>query len=826
MAATPKARLYKVITPPKPGGGITVEVGKSFTYGGGTEGMTTSVKAINRLGLTTNSIAIMVAQMNATFAESMKMQIQQQQELADQREEGVQKLVDQRKAEAEDIKQKEDLEQDLEGEAQQEGPPDPKEKKGFGYAAGAVVGAVSNAFGFFEGIAKFIGRIFRTMVTVAFLKWMGNPENLKKVEKVVQGVTRIGKWLLKIAGFLINMGLDGLTDFLENPLSFKGIFGIVKFLTAAAVFFAPAKMAALGMKGVMALFKGGKLFKLIGSMLKGLMGVFKGVLGFIMARPRAALMVGAGVLAAWGLKTLFGGKKEDESTEKKEFTGKEADAQIDLEKDMSTYLGNHGEDSFDHPEYIKMQIRMEELEGGDKDVIDALKQKLERIEGKDKKGKVKPKKIAKGGLNLFGNKEKPKNTQEKTEKTKKKNVKPIEKEFKIGRKTYDLSQPFAGLSDDEWTNYIGTRERNILSRNMRAYQNQPKMAAGGWISGPQSGYPVSLDGGRSTSFIGHGTEYVAQKKTGGAFVVPYDTPATRGNAGLTGRRTQEAANKGFSIPGFSAGGLIQDMAEGGPMAEMKGNMSMDELVEAAGPSLLAFMKQHNDLLDSDPEFYGEHTRLYMDRDGKMLNFGKTIANMSEWAFNEGNQMIIDNPSIDPEVKKLLLKKMDWVRRQTLDNPNFKSDIAFNLNKDIPGTAANRLYEKAKNSPGNIAIKAGIPPEEVARLWNRRGLSSGGHINLVNLSAGGMVPKAEPTGEYINVQAMSEGGEFDEGGGDSDGGVSIHKGDLAPIKMGKQADAGPPPPIFVDSKYEVPANDYFQTRYGLMAEGNTAPVEMF
>ena len=312
MAATPKARLYKVITPPKPGGGITVEVGKSFTYGGGTEGMTTSVKAINRLGLTTNSIAIMVAQMNATFAESMKMQIQQQQELADQREEGVQKLVDQRKAEAEDLKQKENLEEDLEGEAQQEGLPDPKEKTGFGYKAGAVVGAVSNAFGFFEGIAKFIGRIFRTMVTVAFLKWMGNPENLKKVEKVVQGVTRIGKWLLKIAGFLINMGLDGLTDFLENPLSFKGIFGIVKFLTAAAVFFAPAKMAALGMKGVMALFKGGKLFKLIGSMLKGLMGVFKGVLGFIMARPRAALMVGAGVLAAWGLKTLFGGKKDEE----------------------------------------------------------------------------------------------------------------------------------------------------------------------------------------------------------------------------------------------------------------------------------------------------------------------------------------------------------------------------------------------------------------------------------------------------------------------------------------------------------------------------------
>ena len=48
-------------------------------------------------------------------------------------------------------------------------------------------------------------------------------------------------------------------------------------------------------------------------------------------------------------------------------------------------------------------------------------------------------------------------------------------------------------------------------------KNPPKLANGGWISGPQSGYRVSLDGGRSTSFIGHGTEYVARKANGGAF---------------------------------------------------------------------------------------------------------------------------------------------------------------------------------------------------------------------------------------------------------------------------------------------------------------------
>lgn len=84
----------------------------------------------------------------------------------------------------------------------------------------------------------------------------------------------------------------------------------------------------------------------------------------------------------------------------------------------------------------------------------------------------------------------------------------------------------------------------------------PERAKGGWISGPQSGYPVSLDGGKSTSFIGHGTEYVAQKASGGAFVVPYDTPVTKRQPNLTNKRLGEAKSLGFDIPGFAAGGKV------------------------------------------------------------------------------------------------------------------------------------------------------------------------------------------------------------------------------------------------------------------------------
>ena len=83
----------------------------------------------------------------------------------------------------------------------------------------------------------------------------------------------------------------------------------------------------------------------------------------------------------------------------------------------------------------------------------------------------------------------------------------------------------------------------------------PEKSDGGWISGPQSGYPVSLDGGKSVSFIGHGTEYVAQRSRGG-FVVPFNTPHTKKDPGLTSRRIQQATSAGYKVPGFSMGGTV------------------------------------------------------------------------------------------------------------------------------------------------------------------------------------------------------------------------------------------------------------------------------
>ena len=112
----------------------------------------------------------------------------------------------------------------------------------------------------------------------------------------------------------------------------------------------------------------------------------------------------------------------------------------------------------------------------------------------------------------------------------------------------------------------------------------PGRAMGGWISGPQSGYPVSLDGGMTTSFIGHGTEWVGMKgfAGGGAFVVPFDTPATRQNPGLTSQRMGEAMRGGYSMPsGFAKGGVLPKFSAGGkfdPKAYTKDSFKASRVV--------------------------------------------------------------------------------------------------------------------------------------------------------------------------------------------------------------------------------------------------------
>ena len=96
-----------------------------------------------------------------------------------------------------------------------------------------------------------------------------------------------------------------------------------------------------------------------------------------------------------------------------------------------------------------------------------------------------------------------------------------------------------------------------------------RRSEGGYIDGPMGGYPVTLDG-RGVDFIGHGREFVAQKPGGDAFVIPFETPDTIKDPGLTGKRIREALKGGFNLREMSSGGWING-PESGYLASMSGH---------------------------------------------------------------------------------------------------------------------------------------------------------------------------------------------------------------------------------------------------------------
>ena len=441
-----QARLYKMITPPKfKGGGITVKVGDKIVTQPAA-GYAKSIAATNSLGASVNSIAVMVEEMKDSFAQYTFKNMELRESMMKQREDYIKdekkRIKDAKRAAIREA----GLVKDRASEKVQEKKTNKEEDK-------QTIGAAKKSLGFFEGIAALLKNIFKSLLIYTVLDWMSKPENQEKLKKIFTAVKGMIEAFVKIADFLVTFGLDGLVEFLENPLSFSGLFGLLKFVTVLGAIFAPVALAKFGLAA------GGAIMKLVksGGMKKMLMGLFRGIGGMVNGLMAFVKGMGLGGMLALGAAAVVVGT---------------AVAAVNANQDGTAV-----------------------------------------IEDKDDPNKSQADEIRDfGGM---------------------------------------TGAPISG-------EMLGFARGGPL----------PQFAAGGWIQGPQSGYPVSLDGGRSTAFIGHGTEYVATKAAGGgvgkAFVVPFDTPATRGNPGLTNTRLAEASRSGFGLPmPFSNGGEIPQMFLGG-----------------------------------------------------------------------------------------------------------------------------------------------------------------------------------------------------------------------------------------------------------------------
>tara|TARA_Y100001970_G_scaffold147138_1_gene180653 strand:+ start:1429 stop:3870 length:2442 start_codon:yes stop_codon:yes gene_type:complete len=582
-------------------------------------GMTSVMMGLNALGRTLNSIAINTQFMLEAWKGSIRQGIKDKSALLKQEEKTkkVEKISKTKKDKATEKQRKLDKRNKDEEEAEKTKP------KPFGQKV--VEGAKSTGSALFSsllGLFSWLGKL----IAIPVLMWIGN--NPKKVQKLIQILSSIGKFVFNVVSFLGGMALDGIINFLENPLSLKGLFGVVQFLLGAVPLFAglvflknpkllldtagkviggltnglknlfgaqgkDAKLRQFqlkkigGKKGNFFSSKFGKIATGLGAgavaagtvaaaggtegeiigagagaaggqMLGAKLGEMSGIPGMGAVGGMIGTMAGGAVGKAIGpmLDPIIGPVKDFFGEISKIFNtvlSAIKDPLEDFFKTLGAFMSGILEVVEPHMPLIGkiisvgLQVMFAPLFLGIKALTAVMKLFL-GDKGKDTGAEVKP---GGGDDGVKTTVTKENATVQKGEVTSGN----MSNDDVVDRKIQMLeARKHPGM--EKWELESINNQIKVLEDNREtggypiSDGSEPDpfgFAKGGWINGPQSGYPVSLDGKR-TSFIGHGKEWVGRKAGGKAFVVPFDTPATKTDKGLTARRMGQAKRQGYSLP--------------------------------------------------------------------------------------------------------------------------------------------------------------------------------------------------------------------------------------------------------------------------------------
>lgn len=507
-------------------------------------GMTGVMMGLNALGRTLNSIALNTQFMLESWKDNIRQGIKDNSALLKQ-EDKTKKLEVTRKKKKDTLTEKR---RKLEKREKQE-EDDEEKKKPLGQSV--VEGAKKTGKGLFSGFLGLLGDLVGTFIAIPILTWIGkNPDSVKKLMGIFQA---IGKFVFNIVSFLGGLSLDGIIDFLENPISLKGLFGVVKFLLGAVPLFA----------GLVFLKNPDLLLKTAGKVIGGLIGGLKRMFGinskadklkqfklkklggqrgnfFSSKAGKIGLGLGAGFATGAAISAAGGTEAEALSGGVGAAGGQMAGAALGA----ATGIPGMG----------VVGGMVGTVAGGA--VGKAIGPLIEPIIGPLKEwfsmvGKVFNDVLAdiKEPLEEFfttlGN------FMSQILKVVEPHLPMISKIISVGLQTVFMPL-FLGIRalTAVMKLFTGGDKKKDEEVSKKADGGVVYRARGGWISGPQSGYPVSLDGGSNVSFIGHGTEWVGMNKAGGgnAYVIPYDTPATKTNKNLTSRRYREADRQGYALP--------------------------------------------------------------------------------------------------------------------------------------------------------------------------------------------------------------------------------------------------------------------------------------
>jgi hypothetical protein len=310
----------------------------------------------------------------------------------------------------------------------------------------------------------------------------------------------------------------------------------------------------------------------------------------------------------------------------------------------------------------------------------------------------------------------------------------------------------------------------------------PEMAEGGWIEGPQSGYPVSLDG-KGVDFIGHGKEYVSRGPAGSAFIVPFDTPATRKDPSLTGRRMREAKNMGFSTGGKIDSKKFFD--SGGEFTPEKGKKTGPKLIpftgkigyrygEVSPPSLLVSNSKmitktketHNSKVKQKvgKEFEKYKEKEIMGEDG-YYGYSSEITTKVMKKFE--NTTFEETQTFQEQIADIAIRDLEEHQQQLMEEikkvPGFEKKTFIDV---INGTVNMPLKQYIDILNRSDAARATYEKKEQARRLDRK--EHGYNVRVVGggFAAGGLWMPFSKGGFYTNMDfypEYAEGGAFSGGG---------------------------------------------------------------
>ena len=606
-----KPALYKMVSYKGTTGGTykgfsaSKEVGlmkKDFS-----KGFTSVISGINSLGTSLNSIALGMSEATSALKTSVSKQIQNANKVVKIQEKALDEDKDREKRKIADEARRRKLQQrdDAEGKSE-EGKPSLMKKISNQFAEGTK----KSFGGLFSGLLRFSGFLFKAMMGFAALKWIAkNPDS---VQRLAETMAKFGKFILNVSSFLAGSALEGLLKFLENPISLKGLFGSLQFIASLA----PLLVSLAFLKNPVGTVRG--VAWLISTLGKSISGIMKGMKGMdkmrVFARNKFAKLglglgtgvvaftasmasgadaveaVGAGVGATGGamigqtvgnaIAGPVGGALLGAAGG---FLGGKAGASVGkmlkpLTEPIGRFFSMVGE-SFNaivKPIGDAMGGLFQALGDIMNGILDFIQPHMPLITKILQIGITTlfgplflGMKALTAVLRFFAPKGSDDIPEEKKTNTKTERV----------SKTYNMPNNDVTVTLQDGTVLKPGDEGHLEAlEKMRAMMidsgavtpmaeggKLPKKSKGGWISGPMSGYPVSLTG-KGIDFIGHGTEWVGMKKfaRGGAFVVPFDTPATKKDSNLTSRRFREAMDGGYQLPSLFEGGRVEpDQLVGG-----------------------------------------------------------------------------------------------------------------------------------------------------------------------------------------------------------------------------------------------------------------------